>query len=296
MAKSRPFGARPRTSSGGIIHLAGWAPSDVVHIAETGESLVGHLRKKTELNYHGPDPVYSPGSQQELVLNNPQQVLEAQPSRLLTFAKLPTVEYTINALNRAMRFLLDKRDVQQSMSAREIPYGIRVVGGRLLKKVSFYGLLKEICASLHDPLEYQQRHLRALDLIIKYDIPFLSVIHHDDFMVSANRHREEYQYLLTRRMEKEGVTRAQDLRVALRHLQLERESDELPVDPLNPHLMLMSTSHEGDALSRQVTGAITEFVNENVAAAVAAGKTAPIKSVSMSLRGNRRTNKPRKTG
>jgi 6-phosphogluconolactonase/glucosamine-6-phosphate isomerase/deaminase len=265
--------------SGGIIHLASWAPSDIVHIADTTQNLIGHMRKRGDLDYRGPSPVYDCDPEHGLRLNNPESVLEAQPSRLLNFAKLPAVEQVINALNRGMRYLLDKRDLQQGVSQREIPYGLRVVGGRLLKKVSFYGLLKEIAASLHDPLEYQERHLRALDVIIKYDIPYLGVIHHDDFMVSANRHREEHDYLLRERMEKDGVDRAQDTRVTLEFLQLEREAEDLPADPLNPHLMLMSTSQEGDRLSRQVTAAITRFVKDNVAVAIANGKTPPLQSV-----------------
>jgi 6-phosphogluconolactonase/glucosamine-6-phosphate isomerase/deaminase len=282
--------------AGGLIHLATWAPSDIVHIADNGESLVAHLRNRGELDYSGPDPVYSRDTEGKLVLNNPEHVLDAQPERLLKFAKLPAVEQAINAMNRGMRYLLDKRDLQQGVSRREIPYGMRVVGGRLLKKVSFYGLLKEVCAALHDPLDYQQRHLRALDVIIKYDIPYLGVIHHDDFMVSANRHREEYDYLLQRRMEKDGVTRSGDIRVALEFLQLERESEDLPVDPLNPHLMLMSTSHEGDKLSRQVTMAITRFVKNNVSAAVNAGKTPQLPSISRWQKSDRLPMDTRKAG
>jgi 6-phosphogluconolactonase/glucosamine-6-phosphate isomerase/deaminase len=266
--------------SGGMIYLATWAPSDIVHIADTTGSLVSHLRNRGDLDYSGPAPVYSRGPDNKLVLNNPEQVLQAQPSRLLKFARLPAVEQMINAFNRGMRFALDKRDLQQGLSQREIPYGLRVVGSRLLKKVSFYGLLKEICASLHDPLEYQRLHLRALDIIIKYDIPYLGVIHHDDFMVSANRHREEYDYLIQKRMKKDGVKRPQDCRVATKFLLLERECEELPADPLNPHLMLMSTSHEGDRLSRQVTAEITGFVKNNVSAAIADGKTPPLPSIS----------------
>jgi hypothetical protein len=282
--------------AGGMIQLASWAPSDTVHIADNLENLVAHMRKRGDLDYGGPEPVYTRDADGELELINPEHVVDAQPERLLKFAKLPAVEQAINAMNRGMRYLLDKRDLQQGVAKREIPYALRVIGGRLLKKVSFYGLLKEVCASLHDPLDYQQRHLRALDIIIKYDIPYLGVIHHDDFMVSANRHREEYDYLLQRRMEKDGVTRSGDIRVGMEFLELERAAEDLPVDPLNPHLMLMSTSAEGDKLSRQVTMAITRFVKNNVSAAVNAGKTPPLPSIRRWQKSDRMPFNARKAG
>jgi 6-phosphogluconolactonase/glucosamine-6-phosphate isomerase/deaminase len=251
---------------GGLIHMATWAPSDIVHIAENTSIMRTHLRKKTPLDYGGPEQTYIEDDQGKLSLADEAGILNSQPGRLITFTRLPTVEHFINALNRFLRYLMDNRDLQQKLSQREIPYGLRLMGGRLLRKVSFYGLLKEISASLHDPLEYQQLHLRALDIIVKYDIPSLTIIHRDDFMVSANRHREEHDYLVQQRLLKEKVSREKDLKVPIRLLLLDRETEELPVDPLNPHLMLMSTSQEGDRLSRQVTSAITSFVNENVAA------------------------------
>ncbi len=98
-------------------------------------------------------------------------------------------------------------------------------------------------------------------------------------MISANRHREEHDYMVARRMQKEGVAREDDLKVPARFVLLEREGKEIAIDPLNPHLMLMSTSQEGDKLSRQVTAAVTRFVNENVAAAIEQGVTNPLPSV-----------------
>lgn len=265
--------------AGGLIHMACWTPSDTHHIGDNTDTLLDHVRKKSALDYGGPQAVYHTDSDGKLALNNPDEILNNQPGKLLAFAKLPAVEHFINLINRGMRHLLDKQDIQQKFSNREIPYGIRVVGGRLLRKVSFYGLLKEVSASLHDPLEYQARHLQALDIILKYDIPLLIIIHRDDFLVSANRHREEYDYLLKRRLEIEGVKHEKDLQIPCRMLFLERETEELPMDPLNPHLMLMSTSQEGDKLSRQVTAAITRFVNENVYAATCRNKIDPLDSV-----------------
>lgn len=265
--------------SGGIVAMATWAPSDIVHINHTSRSLIGNWRRGEDLDYSGPRQIYQQDAQGPLQLIDPHLVLDNQPKRLLRFTLLPTVKQTVHALNRGVRYLMSRHDLQQSLSTREIPYGLRVVGSRLLRKVSFYGLLKEVSAALHEPLQYQALHLRALDILVKYDIPYLAIIHQDDFMVSANRHREEHAYLLQQRMAKEGVKRAADLRTPVGFLELTRAEQQLPVDPLNPHLMLMSTSQEGDALSRQVTAAITEFVNTNVAAASAAGDIERVASV-----------------
>ena len=122
----------------------------------------------------------------------------------------------VNSFNLLMRYLLNNKTVQQRMLNTNSPYVLRLVGNRLLKTASFYGLAKEVNAALHDPAEYQQRHLKALDMILAYDIPFLSIVHEDDFLVSAGRHREEHNYLLRQRKKKEGVTREQDLKVPAR--------------------------------------------------------------------------------
>ena len=176
----------------------------------------------------------------------------------------------------------------------ETPYALRLVGNRLLKTASFYGLAKEINAAMHDPVAYQNRHLKALDILLEYDIPFLSIVHEDDFLVSARRHQEEHNYLVARRCEKEGVSRKSDLKVQIEYLLLRREQDELPVDPLNPHLMIMATSQEGNRMARQVTAAMTRFVNENVARAMAKGLVEPLPSVRKWLRENASTRKRRK--
>ena len=200
---------------------------------------------------------------------------------------LPATELMVNVMTAGIRYLLNKKGAHKLLSSRETPYALRLIGSRLLKKISFYGLLKEVNASLHDPYEYQRRHFLAMDAIIKYDIPYLAIIHHDDFMVSANRHSQEHQYLLTARMAREGVDKQQDLQVATEFVLLKREEQQLPMDPLNPHLMLMSTSHEGDRISREVTAAITQFVNGNVARAVQTGKINPLDSVSKWSRAQR---------
>ena len=158
----------------------------------------------------------------------------------------------MNAFNVLMRYLLNNRTVQQRMLNTDSPYVLRLVGNRLLKTASFYGLAKEVNAALHDPVEYQRRHLKALEIILAYDIPFLSIIHEDDFLVSAGRHREEHNFLVSRRKQKEGVKRESELKVPARYLVIRRERQELPVDPLNPHLMIMATSNEGNRMARQV--------------------------------------------
>ncbi len=60
----------------------------------------------------------------------------------------------------------------------------------------------------------------------------------------------------------------------------------MPVDPLNPHLMIMATSTEGNNMARQVTEAMTCFVNENVARAIAARQVKPLNSVRKWMRKN----------
>ena len=172
---------------------------------------------------------------------------------------------------------------------------MQLVGNRLLKTISLYGLCKEVNAALHDPAEYQRRHLKALEIMLEYDIPFLSIIHKDDFLVSAGRHREEHQYLLARRKKKEAVTRERDLRIPARFVQLRRAREELPTDPLNPHLMIMSTSPEGDIIARQVTAAITRFVNENVARASKGGALPSLASVRKWARQNQASRPGRKS-
>jgi hypothetical protein len=137
------------------------------------------------------------------------------------------------------------------------PYVLRLVGNRLLKTASFYGLCKETSARMHDPIEYQWRHLKAL-----------SIVHQNDFLVSARRHQEEHNYLVAKRQEKERVSREQDLTITARYVLLRREQDELPINPLNPHLMIMATSNEGNNIARQITAGMTRFVNENAARAM----------------------------
>jgi len=117
----------------------------------------------------------------------------------------------------------------------------------------------------------------------------LSIIHQDDFLVSARRHAEEHAYLLRRRLQKEGVDSEDALQVPVRFLLVERDDPGAPPtsDIINPHLMLMSTARDGEKLSRLVTGAITRFVNENVARAAKQKKTASLASVRKWIRGSK---------
>ena len=274
----------------GVIQLATWAPTDVCHIADTIANLKAHMRNKEEpLDYSGPASVYNINFDGDLELNSLHcNAIDQRPPFLEKMMKFLATEAIVNALTVGIRHFLAKKDLQKLLSRRETPYALRIIGSRLLKKISFYGLLKEVNASLHDPYEYQRRHFLALDAIIKYDIPYLTVIHKDDFMVSANRHTQEHEYLLAARMEKEGVEQEQDLKTPTRLVLLERSAEELLPDPLNPHLMVMSTTHDGDRIAREVTTAITEFVNGNVARAVAAGALKPLPSVTQWLRKQKR--------
>jgi len=168
------------------------------------------------------------------------------------------------------------------------PYALRLVGNRLLKTASFYGLCKEINAAMHDPAEYQRRHLKALAIILEYDIPFLSIVHEDDFLVSAQRHKEEFDYMLSHRKKKEGVSKAAELQTTVRLIKLKRNQQELPVDPLNPHLMILATSKDANNAARQITEAMNQFVNENIDRATRRGELMPLASVRRWMRSHRR--------
>ena len=267
----------------GMIHMATWAPSDVTHIEANINNLAAHRLDKDEPLYlGGPDTVYRQTSDKRLELEHFEEGAIKKSTRMLSIlVKIPGTESLINLVNIIVRLLINKVDLHSRSETEKIPYALRLAGGRMIKKVSFYGLFKEVIAALHDPKEYQLRHMRALEAIIEYDIPYLSIIHEDDFMVSANRHREEHDYLLQRRLKKEGVDREKFLKTPVRFVLAERdEQDGQPSeDVLNPHLMLMSTDRDGEKLSRMVTAAITRFVNENVARAARGKRTRSLLSV-----------------
>ena len=61
---------------------------------------------------------------------------------------------------------------------------------------------------------------------------------------------------------------------------MKREQRDLPVDPLNPHLLVMATSNEGNTMARVITREMTRFVNENVARAIQRKAVKPLASVS----------------
>lgn len=270
----------------GVIQVATWAPTDGPHTAVNIRNLISHYRRNTALDYSGFEQTYE--SAEEGLRATEEAAMQDRDGlpRLGRFLETRAAEPVVNSFNDALRALLNNRTVQQRMLNANSPYVLRLVGNRLLKTASFYGLLKEIHAAFHDPMEFQRRHLKALDIILAYDIPFLSIIHEDDFLVSARRHREEHRSLLARRKKKEGVTREQDLQVTTRFVTLKREQDELPPDPLNPHLMFISTSTEGNNIAREITACMTRFVNENIARAMQQGKVKPLPSVRKWMREN----------
>lgn len=263
----------------GIIHLASWAPSDGPHAGENIKSVISHYRNNTPLDYSGFGSTYRI-KDKELELTGDAAVTDDDNlGGLGKFLDTRSARPLVNSFNLLMRYLLNNKTVQQRMLNTNSPYVLRLVGNRLLKTASFYGLAKEVNAALHDPVEYQRRHLKALDIMLEYDIPFLSIIHEDDFLVSAGRHRQEHNYLVAQRKKKENVSRESELRIPARYLVIRREQETLPVDPLNPHLMIMATSNEGNRMARQVTAAMTRFVNENVARAIAEGAVKPLASI-----------------
>ena len=279
--------------AGGVISLAGWTPSDGLHAGKNIKTVVSHYREDTALDYSGFDQIYSEDANGKLQAVQSDAIAQSRDSMgpLDIFLDRKMARPVVSSMNGALRLLLNNRTVQHYMLNVDLPYVMRLVGGRLLKTASLFGLAKEINAALHNPVQFQKRHLKALEIILAYDIPYLSLIHQDDFLVSAARHREEHEYLLAARMEKESVKREDDLKVPARYVVLQREQDELPVDPLNPHLLVMATSNEGNAMAREITAAITQFVNENVARAIRRRAVKSLPSVRTWLRKHPATKK-----
>ncbi|MEH6585987.1 MAG: 6-phosphogluconolactonase [Halioglobus sp.] len=277
----------------GIIHLATWSPCDGPNTGENVKSLVSHVRRNTELDYTGLERIYELNEEGQLSPANPEELADSASSLagLDSFLKRKISRPLINGMTIGLRKMLERRSVQQRMLNAEMPYILRLVGGRLLKTASLYGLAKEVNAGLHSPVEYQRRHLKALEILLAYDIPFLSIVHRDDFLVSAARHTEEHEYLVTKRIQKEGVKREEDLEIPARLVILQREQNELPMDPLNPHLLVMSTNKEGSNMARQITSSMTRFVNENVARAIRSKTVKPLPSITRWLRKQNRSTK-----
>ncbi len=264
----------------GVIHIATWAPSDICHIQPNMASMRARRRGEEPPAATLPEQVYELDPEGGLQLNEEHRDgLVSTPAALEKLMKLPGIEGVINAFNVVVRSLVSRIDLQKLMKQQEAPYGHRLLGGRVLKKVSFYGVLKEVNAALHDPHEYQARHVKALEAIVKYDIPCLVVVHRDDMMVSASRHTQEHEYLLAGRLEKEGVKRERDLQVPVTLLLLERTEPEPSDEFIDPHFLILSTTKGGGSNARKVTAAITAFVNENVRRAIAAGQVPPLESV-----------------
>jgi 6-phosphogluconolactonase/glucosamine-6-phosphate isomerase/deaminase len=277
--------------AGGIVHLAAWAPPDGLHTRENIKVLIAHYRQKTELDYSGFEQIYQ-RQQDHLVTTGPATVGPGHNlSSLDRFLGTRLAEPAVGGLNVLIRALLNNKTVQQRMLNLNSPYALRLVGNRLLKTASFYGLFKEINAAMHDPVEYQRRHLKALAIMLEYDIPFLSIVHEDDFLVSARRHKEEYDYLLSHRKKKEGVSRASELQATVRLITLKRKQRELPLDPLNPHLMILATSSDGNDAARLITEAMNQFINENIDRAITRRELRPLASVRKWVRSQGRKHK-----
>ena len=265
----------------GMIYLATWTPVDGINAGENFKGLISNYRNNTPLDFSGLARVYDGGKNEPLRLVEDIDLEQGgrSMSGLDRFLSRWFARPLVGGLNQGIRRLLNNRKVQQRMLNSEAPYILRLVNGRLLKVASFYGLVKEINASMHDPVEYQNRHLKALEILLEYDIPSMTLIHEDDFLVSATRHRQEHDYLLKGRLAKEGVRRERNLEVPARFVLLKREGKEPARDPLNPHLLIMATSSEGNSMARQVTAAMTRFVNETVYRAIQKGEVQPLDSV-----------------
>lgn len=264
----------------GIVHIATWAPSDTSHLTGNLDNLKAHRKQGKPLSFSGPQTVYDVTADGKMKLNKAHsEGMRSSPAVLEKLLKFRSTERIVNGLTATIRFIAGKIDMQKLMKQDAAPYGQRLLSDRVLKKVSFYGVLKEMNAAMHDPQAYQDRHLKALDAIIKYDIPYLAIVHRDDFMVSANRHIQEHEYLLRARLEKEEVKRERELQIPARLLVLKGEKEEPEVELVDPHFLILSHSHEGGVNARKVTAAMTQFVHENVALAIAQGRAEPLASI-----------------
>ena len=270
----------------GIVHLAAWAPVDGLHTRENIKAVIKHYRRNVELDYSGFEHIYELSNERLIATKQASVSQNDSLSSLDFFLETRLAKPLVGGLNLLLRSLLNTKTMQQRMLNINSPYVLRLIGNRLLKTASFYGLFKEINAAMHDPAEYQQRHLKALDIMLAYNIPFLSIVHEDDFLVSAQRHKEEYDYLLVERKKKEHVSKATALQTTVRFIQLKRRQKDLPLDPLNPHLMILATSNEANHLARQITAAITRFVNENVDRATGRGELKSLASVRKWMQAN----------
>jgi len=275
----------------GIIHIATWAPSDLCHITPNIEAMRASRGKKGKQNVAAQPPteIYDLTTGGTLTLNREhREGLESIPPVLETVMKVPGIERLIDGITVGVRYLAHNVDFQKLRKQQEVPYAHRLMSERVLKKVSFYGVMKEASAALSQHFEYQDRHLKALDAVVKYDIPYLVIVHREDMMVSAHRHVEEHEYLIAQRLKKEGVKHKRDLELSAQLLLLDRVENEPSDDFIDPHFLIVSTTPGGGSNARMVTAAITSFVNENMARAMNAGQIEPLNSVDKWVRGEKR--------
>jgi len=138
--------------------LASRAPTDVCHIAETIGNLKTHIGDRSEaLGYSGPQSVYNLNFDGGLELNSHHcDAIDQRPAFMHKMMGFPATEVMVNVVTAGIRYLLNKTGAHKMLSSRETPYALRIIGSRLLKKTSLYGLLKEVNAALHAPYEYQR--------------------------------------------------------------------------------------------------------------------------------------------
>ncbi len=257
----------------GIIHIATWSPTDVGHFMHNFENRKKDQRRRRSKSVP-PTEIYLAADDGSLQLKD--EVVDGMMSMPAPMGKIinyPATEKVINALNLGVRQLLGRVNLQKMMGNRNAPYGQRLLGRRVLAKVSFYGVLKEMNAAMHQPVEYQQRHLKALQALVKYDIPYLGIVHRDDALVSADRHIREFEYLLDACRDRAPVKGKTESPVPMEFLLLQDE--EPPTDDMiNAHFVIMSTTMEGGGNARRVTGAMTSFVHNNIERSIARGTIA----------------------
>lgn len=265
--------------AGGIVNIATWAPSDTAHLAANMKEHRLPRGRGKDVDTAPRDP-YRTDTGEQLAIDDAYMArLLELPDAVGKLLNASATEKVVNGLNLLVRQLLGRVDLQRFMKQEQAPYGMRLLSSRVLQKVSFFGVLKEMDASMHDPRGTLQRHLRALDAIIAYDIPYLCIVHRHDMLVSAHRHLREHDYLLAARMRKEGVTKQRDLEVPVDLLFLGANEPEPPQEMIDPHFLIMSRSKDGEDNARHVTAAMTAFVHANVRRASAEGRVRPLASL-----------------
>lgn len=70
------------------------------------------------------------------------------------FLRRPISRHLINAINTGVRKLLRNEKIQHKLLNTERSYVWRLLNGRILRRISYYGVIKEMSAAMHHPVKY----------------------------------------------------------------------------------------------------------------------------------------------